>query len=293
MRITEPGIYPDLPATDYHAQHDWLSWSRMKHLLPPSTPAHFKASLRAGEERKRHFDLGKIVHALTLGDGDKFEVVQAKNRAKELYDATSYDTVSAQAQRDEIYERGNIPVLRHELDAAEAMAAQVKAHPVASALLGNGRPEVSLFWVDDTTGVKCRARLDWMPEPIKGRRMIVPDLKTTGHAAGASPAEFSKASAKFGYYGQQAHYGDGIRALGIDPDPLFVFIAVETADPHLVSVGQFQDPDDLRLARAAVEHCRRLYADCAATDTWPGYPTGVNDLQLPTWLHYQLEEAIA
>lgn len=282
----KPGIYPDMPAAEYHAQHEWLSWSRMKRLIPPSTPAHFKASLVAGDERKRHFDLGKIVHSLTLGDVDEFVVVQALNRAKEEYDASSYDLVSAQRHRDEIYAAGKIPILRHELEAAQAMAAQVKAHPLASRLFGSGQPEVSLFWVDPVTDVKCRARLDWLPDPVKGRRLIVPDLKT---AVNASPSEFSKAAAKFGYYGQHMHYSDGIQALGIDPDPAFVFVAVEKADPHLVSVGHFTNRDDLRLARAAVDHCRRLYAECTEADRWPGYGDDIHDLSLPAWLHYELE----
>lgn len=290
MKITKPGIYPDLPAEDYHAQTDWLSWSRMKNLVPPLTPAHFKAALEAPEPRKRHFDLGKVVHLLVLGEGDRFVVVQALNKQKEPYDADGYTTVSAQRHRDAIYEQGLVPILRHELDAAHAMAEAVRTHQAASILLGKGTPEVSLFWVDPATGVKCRARLDWLPEPVDGRRLIVPDLKT---AESAAPSEFAKAAARLGYYGQASHYRDGIRALGIDPEPAFLFVVVEKAAPHLVSVDQFAEPEDVRLARRIVDHCRRLYADCLAADRWPGYGGGVHDLSLPSWLHFQMEEALA
>ena len=286
--ITEPGVYYDLPEADYHAQHDWLSWSRMKHLLPPSTPAHFRAALRKGEEHKRHFDLGKVVHRLVLGEGADFEVVQALNRQKEPYDATSYDLVSAQADRDRIYAEGNVPILRHELEQAEAMAAAVHGHPTADALLTNGKAEVSLFWVDPETGAKCRARVDWIN--AAGQRLIAADVKT---AISAATTEFSKAAANHGYYGQQVHYLDGIKALGLATDPAFLFVAIEKADPWLVNVVQLADKDDLRLARAAVDHCRRLYAECMANDYWPGYGTGINDGLLPKWLHYAMEEALA
>lgn len=286
----EPGIYYDMPAEVYHAQHDWLSWSRMKYLLPPSTPAHFKASLKAGEERKRHFDLGKVIHALVLGEGDEFVVVQALDKAKEPYDARNYDLVSAQRHRDAIYDEGKVPILRHELDAAEKMAASVREHEIANVLLSNGKPEVSLFWVDPTTKVKCRARLDWLPEKVAGRRLIVPDLKS---AVTAAPAEFAKAGANFAYYGQAMHYSDGIAALGLDKDPAFVFVVVEKADPYLVQVCQFADRDDLRIARAAVDHCRRLYAECLAADNWPGYGRGINQLTLPAWHRISMEEALA
>ena len=289
-QITEPGIYHDLAAEDYHAQSEWLSWSRMKNLIPPSTPAHFKAALDAPQERKRHYDLGKIVHKLVLGDGEEFEVVQALTRSKEPYDATDYKTVSAQEHRDAIYGRDNVPVLASELSEAKAMAASVKAHPIGSALFASGKPEVSLFWIDETTGVKCRARLDWLPDPVEGRRLIVPDLKT---AANASPPEFAKAGAKHGYYGQAVHYSDGIKALGIDSDPVFLFVVVEKAPPWLVSVGQFAERDDRRLARAVVDHCRRLYAECTAAHSWPGYGESVAALSLPMWHHYDLTEVLS
>lgn len=291
--ITEPGIYPDLPAKDYHRQHDWLSWSMSKHLLPPSTPAHFKAALgRAGqEEPNRTFDLGKVVHALVLGDGDEFEIVQALTVKKEPYDAKDYKSVSAQTHRDLIYAEGKVPILRTELDDAEAMAKSVREHSTANALLTNGTPEVSLFWIDDETGVKLRARLDWMPEQVKGRRMIVPDVKT---AATAAPSDFAKAVANFAYYGQHLHYLDGIRALGIDHDPAFVFVAIEKTDPYLVSVIEaLTNKGDQGLARALVDHTRRLYAECTATDKWPGYGEQVHRIEMPTYWRYRMEEELA
>lgn len=284
--ITEPGVYYDLAEDDYHAQTEWLSWSRMKHLIPPSTPAHFQTALAAPEERKRHFDLGKIVHRLVLGRGAEYEIVLALDRSKQPYEATSYDTVSARTHRDMIYAEGKIPILAHEFEAASAMAASVKAHPLGAALLTDGRPEASLFWVDPATGVKCRARIDWLPNPSAGR-MVVPDLKT---AESAAPTEFSKVAAKLGYYGQDCHYSDGIAALGLASRPAFLFVVVEKAAPHLVSVGRFSEPDDRHLARAVVDHCRRLYATCTTDNRWPGYGDQIADLTLPTWLHYALED---
>lgn len=170
------------------------------------------------------------------------------------------------------------------------MAGAIRSHPTASVVLGNGRPEVSLFWVDPDTGVKCRARLDWLPNLVEGRRLIVADVKT---ADDASNEGFAKAAASRGYFGQWTHYLDGVKALGLDPNPAWLFVVVEKAAPHLVNVAQFAERDDLRLARKTVDHIRRLYAACVATDTWPGYGAGINNLELPKWLHYQLEEAIA
>lgn len=274
------GLRYDMPDRDYHAAHDWLSASGIKKLIPPSTPAHFKAAMDEGEEHKATFDLGKAFHAKVLGAGEGVVVVDADN----------WRTKDARLARDAAYEAGKVPILAADAEVVERMAASVREHPIASALFDNGHPEVSAFWTDPSTGVQCRARFDWLPDPVDGRRLIVPDLKS---AISAAPSEFEKASARFAYYVQQEHYRDALVALDIDPDPAFLFVVVEKESPHLVSVNQFADPEDVKLARAAVDRARRIYAECIATDTWPGYPPGINDLSLPNWLHFDLEEYVS
>lgn len=278
MEINE-GLHYDMPHTDYLAAHDWLSASGIKRLIPPSTPAHFKAA-QGVEEHKPAFDFGKAAHARVLGVGETVVVV----------DADDWRSKAARDARDAAYEQGKVPILARDNAVIDGMAASLGAHPVAPLLFATGEPEVSAFWTDSATGVRCRARFDWLPEKVEGRRLIVPDLKT---AATAAPSEFAKAAARFGYYAQQEHYRDALMALGIDADPAFVFVVIEKEAPYLVTVAQFVVPGDVRLARAAVDRARRVFAECTATDTWPGYPTGINDLSLPGWLHYDLEDYIA
>jgi len=274
-----PGLHYDMPHADYHAAHDWLSASGIKRLIPPSTPAHFKAA-QGVEEHKPSFDVGKAAHARVLGAGEEVVVVEADDwRSKD-----------ARLARDAAYELGKVPILAKDNVVIDGMAASLGAHPIAPLLFATGEPEVSAFWTDPATGVQCRARFDWLPEKVEGKRLIVPDLKT---ATTAAPSEFAKAAARFAYYAQQEHYRDGLMTLGIDSDPAFLFVVIEKEAPYLVAVAQFADPGDVRLARAAVDRARRVYSECVATDTWPGYPTGVNDLSLPNWLHYDLEEYIA
>jgi hypothetical protein len=290
VTITEPGVYYDLPAADYHAQHDWLSWSRMKYLVPPSTPAHFKASLTAGEERKRHFDLGKVVHAIALGDGDEFEVVQALNRAKEPYDARDYDTKS-----------------RRRSTATRSTSGATSRSCATSSTPRSAWPQ----------GARAPGRVDPAEQrpprglPLLGRPRDRREVPGTGRLAARACRGAPDARARPQDGGQRGAVrvqqgrrvlrllrpGDALprrdQGLGLDRDPAFLFVVVEKADPHLVSVGQFAERDDLILARAVVDHCRRLYAACLATDTWPGYGDGVTQLELPKWLHYSLAEALA
>lgn len=277
MKITDPGVYTDLPPEQYHTQTDWLSVSGAKKLLKPSCPAKFKAAMDGGEEHRPQFDVGKAFHARVLGDGEAVVVI----------DADSYRSADAKLMRDTVYLDGKVPLLTAEAETVEAMAAAVQAHPVASALFADGLPEVSLFWIDEVTGVKCKARLDWLPKAEPGRRLIVPDLKS---AASAEPGEFSRNAARFGYVSQHRWYQDGIRACGLDPDPAFVFVICEKDPPHVVTVGQFADDLDLKLADAINDKARRVFKECTTTDQWPGYVDGIADLSLPNWFHYQMED---
>jgi hypothetical protein len=153
-------------------------------------------------------------------------------------------------------------------------------------------PEVSLFWVDPETGVKCRARVDWLPDARS--RVGGCSCPTSRRRQRGAVRVRQGCRRTYGYYGQQRALPRRHQGLGLDRDPAFLFVVVEKADPHLVNVGQFAERDDLILARAAVDHCRRLYASCTATDTWPGYGDGVNQLELPKWLHYsELAEALS
>jgi hypothetical protein len=278
MKITKPGIYADLPEKDYRGQVEWLSVTSAKKLLPPSCPAKFRATLGM-EEHKPQYDFGKAFHAKVLGDGAEVIVV----------DADSWRSAAARDARDAAYAAGKVPLLASEAATVDAMATAVLAHDTAPLLFKGGAPEVSAFWVDEATGVHCKARFDYLPDKQPGRRLIVPDLKS---AASVDPEEFGRAAARFGYLLQQEHYSSALRHLGIDNDPAFLFVAVEKEQPHLVNVGQFADADTVRLSAAALDKALRIYRECLATDTWPGY-SGVTNLSVPSWHLYALEELTA
>lgn len=297
VTITEPRLVPDLDEVDYHADPvpkdigGSLSQSGAKLLIPPSTPAHFRWSQDHPQAYKRQFAVGKAVHCKVQGVQAPVEVVQAKNKKGEPYDARDYATVSAQQHRDEIHERGLIPLLRSEFDECEAMAEAVLAHPLASVLFeqGYGTPEVSAFWRDPETNVMLRCRYDWLPDE-RGGRVIVPDLKT---ARSANPDTFGKSAADFGYFMQDPHYLDGLAAHGIgNRDNAFIFVLVEKTPPYLVSVVQLTE-EDRALGRRLMRRAIDTYARCMEADEWPGYTTEVASVSLPYWFHRLHEEVPA
>lgn len=277
MKITKPGLY-DMTAADYHGHHDWLSVSGAKKLIPPSCPAKFKAQ-QGVEEHKPIFDLGKAAHTRVLGEGDEVVVVDAPDwRGKE-----------ARLARDAAYEQGKVPILAADNVVIDAMAASLEAHEIAPLLFATGKAEQSAFWVDQETGVRCRARFDWLPDKQTGRRLIIPDLKT---AVSSEPAEFGRSAARFHYAMQDQHYSGAATALGLDDDPAFVFVVIEKEAPYIVTVCELTE-DDKRLGRAMNDKARRIFAECLATNEWPTYNAGVAQVSLPAWHHYAYEEFLS
>ena len=73
----------------------------------------------------------------------------------------------------------------------QAQLAAIAAQPELAELLRAGRGEVSIFWIDEATGIYCKARPDWLP-PANGRSIRPLDLKT---CADESPNGFGRAAA--------------------------------------------------------------------------------------------------
>lgn len=268
--ITEPGVYDDMPERVYLADPvpgGSLSFSGAKALLPPSCPARYKHDRDHGRPPKATFDFGHAVHSLVLGAGEPIVVV----------DAPDWRGKAAREQRDAAYAAGHVPLLAADHAAAQAAADAVIAHPIAGELFAAGIAERSLFWQDETHGVWRRARLDWMTE--RNGRTIVVDLKTS---QSAEPRAIAKTVHQWRYWMQAPFYLDGVRALGLADDPAFLFVFVELAPPHLVTVVEL-DGAAVAAGEAANARALALYAQCKATDTWPSYTDDIPVISLPPW----------
>lgn len=277
--IDEPGVY-DIPEDAYHADPvpgGSLSSSGARKLLPPSCPAIFRHEQLNPPAPKKTFDIGTAAHKLVLGSGP--ELVRI--------DADEWRTNKVKDEVAAVRAAGAVPLKPAEWDQVHAMADALRRHPVASALFNpaTGKPEQTLVWVDDDTGIWCRARLDWLPNPGTGR-LIIPDYKT---CRSASPEAIRKAIAEHGYHQQADWYRTGAQALGIaGPDTGFIFVFQEKTPPYLVNVAQVHE-DDMPAAAERNEQARRIYAQCVETGQWPGYGHDIHTIRLPAWATYREE----
>jgi hypothetical protein len=242
---------------EYHA-NPALSSSGARKLTPPSTPAHFHYERTHPRVERAEFDYGHAAHGMVLGVGQPLSVVNAD----------SWRTEAAKDARQAAYASGAVPLLRKDFEKVRAMAAALREHPLASALLSDGTPEVSGFWTDDTTGVDCRVRFDWLPDIDRPGRVVVADYKTTGRSA--DPHRFARSAVDFGYHQQHPWYLDGLAAIWGVTDASFVFVVQEVEPPYAVSVVEL-DAEAVALGDGLNRGARRLFAECTETGIWPGY----------------------
>jgi hypothetical protein len=283
LTITQPGVF-DIPAEDYHLDPvpgGSLSSSGARKLLAPSCPALYRYEQDNPPPPKKTFDLGHAAHRMVLGAGAK----------PVLVDAERWDTKVIKAEVADIRERGDIPLKRAEFDKVKAMAAALREHEAARLFEpGTGHAEQSLFWTDQPTGVRRRARLDWLPAFNDGRRMLLPDYKS---CASAEPDALAKAMDTYGYHCQGAWYLDAVRALGLaGEDAAFLLIAQEKTPPYIVTVIE-PDAMAIRIAHARNREAIELYAECVASGRWPGYADDVVLTPLPPWTVNRWLEEIA
>lgn len=258
--MPDPGFYEDIPEANYHADPTSLSVSGAKTLL--KAPALYRWRL-GHPETKDAFDVGSAFHTKTLGVGPEIVVV----------DAASWRSVAASAEREAIRAEGKIPLLPVDDERTTGMAKAVHDNPAAMTWL-DGQREVSAYCEDPDTGVMRRGRFDCLGDVAIG------DLKSTRDA---SPGAFAKDAANFRYHMQAAWYLDLAADLG-HPALGFAFVVVEKEPPYFVAVYELDD-DALDLGRTLNRRALDLYAECVATDVWPGYMSGhpYQTLSLPGW----------
>jgi PDDEXK-like domain of unknown function (DUF3799) len=180
---------------------------------------------------------------------------------------------------------GLLPISSEDRERVFAMRASLLADPQIADSLSVGRAEVSAWWKDPATGVLCKCRPDFVRPTGNGASALLVDLKTT---ADASPDQFSRSIATFGYHTQADHYTRGYAlASGLAIDGM-LFVAVETEFPYACAA--------YTLTEAALELAARMnakvlatYAQCVSSGIWPSYGTGVQDIDIPPWAYKQAE----
>ena len=257
------GIYPDMPRAAYDAIKDRANYSSLK--LMDVSPAHYRHGLDVGgRSDTKALKVGRALHVAVFEPHlyDE-EIVTWDGGDRKGKDWKAFAALNA---RREILSLAEAADVRN-------MAASVRSNPDAMRRLAAGEAEVTLLWTDPATGVRCKARLDWI-----SASGAIGDLKS---AKDASPAAFGRQAYGLRYHVQSAFYTDGLRVLTSEELP-FEFYAVENSGPHTSQVYQVAEGDIAAGRRHYREWLQQL-VECREANRWPGYADHPLVLELPRW----------
>lgn len=263
LEIDEATYEADRFFDDFPTLRSSICWKLIERGSTPMHAWHSSPRLNPNfkEDHSRKFDLGKAAHAILLGKGAEFHLI----------DADSFLTKAAKQERDDAYAAKKIPLLRKDFEQAANMAEAARVqlqrlvdHGTLERMpFGKGETERVLIWQD--RGVWCRCRIDYLPHDGESLN----EYKTT--AASAHPDLFGfRQLRQLGYDCQLAFYRRGVEACGIATSPTVGIFAQETAEPYLLSYMRLDDEVIMR-ANEKIERALRIWKRCLETNEWPGY----------------------
>ena len=300
----DAGMHEGYPDALYHARTPGIA---SKHILDlvDVAPAKYWHYLHAPpvlpEDEKKALRFGRLLHCAVL-EPERFEKEQtprphfgycqahgpsgtSKERGAENKKARTAWLVDHGCPR-EIAEGlaedrddwlASNTISQEEIHMIRGMAQSVRLHPEVTGRLWRGKKELTCKWTDPETGLVCKAR----PDVYDERDGVILDLKS---AYSATPEDFSKACTNLRYHVQDPFYCRAVLEAGgaLREDDPFLFVACEKTEPFLCCVFSLVEEavrEGMKQARANM----RMFAECLATDRWPGYPTTIQRIGIKPW----------
>jgi hypothetical protein len=274
--VPEVGLVRDLPFDDYMAV-DAVSSSQLRYLAEGNTLAHLKAAFIEKKIKKnsKALDFGRNAHLIIL-EPRKF---QQKHLVMPDFGAMQ-SSINRKKRDDWLAKlpKDVIPVSEADVEKLSGMMNQLLKHKIICNILSEGAAEVSIFWVDKATGLRCKARADFLA--IMRKALV--DYKTTRDAF---HDEFTKDFSNHGYAIQLSHYKAACVANGIEIEDVLC-VAQESEYPYLPIVYSV-DPQYLEDGEARRSASMMKIAQAKQTNLWPGYEERVHNLTPPPWQMYR------
>lgn len=271
------GIYFDLSFDDYLAV-DAISSTAMKRFR--DSPYKYKHHI---QKEKRHLTLGNAYHAAFL-EPDVFESTYVRSPFDDAR-GNKWKNLKAECESS-----GKILLTKKEYDTCVDMTKRVfdessQVYDVANRLLRGEscRNEVSMFWTDEETGLKCKGRAD----VINYEFSAIIDLKGVSDRSGKGKVchvdNFICTAINNDYHAQIAYYLDGANnCLKEERLENAIFLAIEKEYPYDFSLPMLHE-DVIEAGRKKYKKTLREIAECEKTNSWPGPCDGLELAFLPEW----------
>jgi hypothetical protein len=295
---TWTGIFENMPADVYHQRALGIASAGGLKLVRRSL-AHYKHWATSRYNRRtRALDFGIAYHAYVLTPetfASEYLVAPAnmpRRPTEKMRKAIgkSFATMDAIAKWDafdaEAAKGGRITLDARDYQKIQDMRAALEDEdmcgPLPGLILREGRREVTYRWIDEATGLPCRARFDYLHEGL-GYGL---DLKS---CRDGSDEGFARAIVQNEYDISAAHYISGAHALGRALRS-YVFLAQETEPPYAATPTVLGDS----FAEAAFPDWQRAMkrlAGAVRSGRFPGYirnrPDGFRVLEAPAYRFYR------
>lgn len=275
-----PGIYPGIDF-DTYTRWDALNHSTLKRIA--QSPAHYqyhrehRTDCQTTSKRR-----GTAIHELLL-EPERFDRRVLLGPINESTGKCYGDTTKAWGEF-EARNPGRMILTEDEMDSMRSLLASVQSHPDLGPLLAaEGDCEVCIVWEESITGLRCKARIDKRVRTSRGNIRL--DLKS---CLSADDGALERSLVDYGYGTQDAFYARGCKALGLDD--ISIFAALETEQPHGIRVFRVGQ-DSAKAFDELVYGWLHRVSSCQQTGVWPGYDTGVMDVNAPLWWLKRYAEA--
>lgn len=306
LKTAEPrvGIFPDEPAEVYYERRlDVASNSGLTVLDNdedgcPARYFYYITEAVEDEDATADKDFGKAFHMAFL-EPERFDDVYAvmpggaPRDMRRFRDAKkpSDDTLRSIEWWDNFEARnaGKVFLSAKSMEDCRGMADSLRRLPIefpgvkilCGELLALCQTEVSVYWIDEETGIQCKLRADLFSEELA----FGGDLKS---AKSASRSGFSRAINARRYHVAHAHYCEGFRAVG-HPLRSFALLPVEKVKPYIAASWHVDSASEER-GWALRQRAMTRLKNCLDTGHWPGYTTTVKPIGIPAYGHYEYED---
>ncbi len=267
---SETSIITDMDIEAYHADE---AISRSNIMTFKKTPKHYWYERYSGRCKAstptEEMILGNAVHTFVLEPGQfhkRYYIWQKQNKTTKAGKASWLEASTIAAEN-------NLTIINSEqYNQIQEMYASIMGNQVAKDLVEGGKYEQSLFWIDNDTGLACKARPDIWQHGFVG------DLKTCNTAA---PRAFERAIHDYGYHIQAAMIQEAIKSCTGELINDFVFIAIEKTPPYAVCCYGL-DSIALEVGSAIFHETLNNIKHCMDIGEWPSYPDAY--IGLPKWV---------
>lgn len=167
----------------------------------------------------------------------------------------------------------------------ERTAALVRHDPrTRGAFTGQGWSEVAFQWVDPTTGLDCKARLDRLIQTAPNEVQII-DCK----AIGTDARDISRRISERQWHVQAAHQIAGVLASNPDLTVSYRWCCYETTSPYDVVMVRPAD-SALELGEQTRLELLARIDDCQTRDHWPGRHEDEIEVDVAPYLYPDLSD---